>query len=1212
MLVDRRHVLTCAHVVNAALRRNATSHEFPRGEVEVEFPWAEPNGPEPAEVVGWHAAAAKFGSVPTSLSDIAVLRLKRERPKDAPMAVLATEPALGGGNLSAAGFPGAEPAKIAVGVVAGQFGGERIQLEGSGGVAIQPGFSGGPAVAEHGRVVGMVFAREPDQSVAWLVPAERLDTAWKLALNPYKGLARFEPEDAGYFFGRRAEIEALTRRIGPMATIVVGPTGSGKSSLVLAGVLPRINEVGKPPAWLVARFRPGARPVESLAEALAQLAGARGNAEKIRRYASLLEDPSEILRIADELRGNGDASLLLLADQMEEAFTLCTDGEMRKNLFEIVKAVKLDPEDRACFLGTLRAEFLGHVLEDKVLSGTLSTRDFFLLRAISGARQLTEVIKAPAEAVGVEMDQELAAKLLHDAASEANSVPLLEFALHRIWQTLAGRRIAADAHAAIGGELKGALTRHANKIIHGMSDDERETARRLLCSLVSFEGLAADAWAKRSRCQDELAPELWAMAERLAGMGRDRDARLVVIGADAAGRAIADLVHEGLIRSWPRLRDWIEEARGLAASRSAVERRMADWKDDADRPDRLLLAAGYELEDGKRLLDLKPSDPVHIRDEVRDFIKLSIGVRDRQARLAELMDREIALTRKEAISSAGRQLLRVEDEARSLCDAVLARLGFGYVAVQLVDRGERTIGTMHGKGQEGDWFGIASHPLDIDGGDPSLFDIQAHVAGRPPRIEVIAGNDSRFDNFIFEKFGHESHVRAFVPIVLAGEPESPLGWNWRDLAREERKSGFRHAWEAEAGPGGLGDYEIIGTVEAGFTSRERGVTREQAVALAELAHLHAPSLWKTTLQHVFEAVVDAAVAVLNPAAAYLGFAFNPKRSRFEYERRFGDQRALGSSGFAARDSCESGAENWQLRHSDLELVPSDREGPGADAYRKAFPDAHAAGLRAEALVPIKVSGQDGGAGPIARGALHLVFTEDTTFSGYDEEYLRSLATRAEEAIRLATAIGRARMFARGLRNLHHIASALAQHPEQDKILEEIAGYAMNMFAADLVTVFECDQNGFLPGVGLAGRPKDRERARPRSVGPGSAPFDLVNVNGESQYDYQARATGAAGAGGVPNFVAREGIVSVAGIILRTKAETVGAMFLNYRRAHSFSDEERDLAEALASTAAIAIRNKRMIAAASAGMLQQQGLPSFTSRAAAELVNAEGSRGGEAA
>src|SRR5262245_27180427 len=267
MLVDTRHVLTCAHVVNAALGRKQALDEFPRGGVEVEFPWAEPNGPESAEVVGWHAAA-KFGSAGGSLSDIAVLRLARERPENALTATLAME-LPSGARLSAAGFPGSNPAKIAMGMVAGPAGGERIQVQGQGGAEIRPGFSGAPAVTEHDRVVGMVFAREQDEGVAWLLPAERLDTAWKLALNPYKGLAGFEPEDAAYFFGRSEEIKQLTMRIGPMATIVVGPTGSGKSSLVLAGILPTINKKGEPPAWLVARFRPGSRPVEKLAEALA-------------------------------------------------------------------------------------------------------------------------------------------------------------------------------------------------------------------------------------------------------------------------------------------------------------------------------------------------------------------------------------------------------------------------------------------------------------------------------------------------------------------------------------------------------------------------------------------------------------------------------------------------------------------------------------------------------------------------------------------------------------------------------------------------------------------------------------------------------------------------------------------------------------------------------------------------------------------------------
>jgi hypothetical protein len=167
--------------------------------------------------------------------------------------------------------------------------------------------------------------------------------------------------------------------------------------------------------------------------------------------------------------------------------------EMRKSLFEIVRAVKGDAEnDRVCFLGTLRAEFVGHVLEDRVLAETLVARDFFPLRAMVGDKQLMEVIRSPAERLGVELDQELAVRLLYEAAKETNPVRLLAFALHRIWQTLERGRIAANADSALGGALKDAMTLYANRIIDHMGTVEQEIARRLLCSLVSFEGLAAE------------------------------------------------------------------------------------------------------------------------------------------------------------------------------------------------------------------------------------------------------------------------------------------------------------------------------------------------------------------------------------------------------------------------------------------------------------------------------------------------------------------------------------------------------------------------------------------------------------------------------------------------------------------------------------------------------------------------------------------------
>lgn len=376
--------------------------------------------------------------------------------------------------------------------------------------------------------------------------------------------------------------------------------------------------------------------------------------------------------------------------------------------------------------------------------------------------------------------------------------------------------------------------------------------------------------------------------------------------------------------------------------------------------------------------------------------------------------------------------------------------------------------------------------------------------------------------------------------------------------------------------------EIIGTLEAGFDHPDGKITLDMAQQLAEIGHRFAGRLRQSTLQHVFETVAQAAYEVMKPTATYCGFAFNSRRGEFGYEAREGKIAAFDQSSLRAQPSIDK-----------ISLIPVDSD---PDAYRVAYPAAHAAGLRAEARVSIEVEDQR------RNGVLHLVFAEDETagrsepteifqttpgiardpdntgrfgFCDYDKFYLESLASRAEEAIRLATAVGRQCMFARGLSNLHRIASALAEQPAAEEMLGKVAGYAMNMFAADLVTVYEFDPvlKAFRVEAGLAGRFKFPDKAAPTWLDPETAPYKLIDL-GKGQYDNQLFEPIKTGPRGNPSFAAREGIVSMAGIILRTRLETFGAMFLNYRTAHSFSKEERDLAEALALTAAIAIRNRR--------------------------------------
>ncbi len=1240
ILLDSRHVATCAHVVNTALEAGQQLQEMPSGSVSLDFPWSRSPEPVHARVAGWHPPAP-FGTAPAGLADIAVLRLDEEvadRPAELDLSISQW----GGQSFYTVGFTTSARNGIAVtGRTEGMLPGNRIEVAAAGpfGGTIEPGFSGAPvsfnAPLESGSVAGMVFAHGPqDSRTAQLIPAYRVYHAWLLARNPYKGLARFERDDAGLFFGRDDEIEDfMDLRADKKVTIIVGPAGSGKSSLVFGGLLPEIARRTNVRVLRVVRFRPGRAPMDSLRAALAEVTDP---AFPTRWLDQIAANPARIVDAAKWLATEGKIRLLLVGDQMEEAFTLSDrDRAQSQNFFKAVKAIYGDPDESASFLGTLSAEFLANALRDRDLSA-LGDSNFFLLRAIA-PENLSKVIRGPAGRLGVSFEHTLEDRLETQARDVANPLPLMELALQRLWRRIewcpssqTDRRWTIPLSAYESESLGEELAKHADGIVAKL-DPDKATARRLLCSLVNFEDSKIESWGRHPRTRDELGKlgaGLWDMAERLARTGdpegADHRGALVEIGRDSEGKEVADLVHECLISSWPQLAGWVGEANEHHASLNVVRNRMRE-------PNRVL-TAGYDLERARRLLE---QDFVQIDPVVHDYIQRSRAYREEEARRDDMRRRELALTKREDVTRASRELLRAEEEAKDLCGAVRRELGFAYAAVQLLDKADRTISTIYGEGQESDWFGIASHNMDVK--EESLRDIQVHVASLPPKIEVIAGRDDRFDKFIFTKFHHERHARVFAPILLstAREPElerqdgdaEPLSGPAQrpreplppdllgcDLVLDDDKSRIadpqptdgRRAYRPAIGAEGR---DIIGTIEAGFECTDAKDARRRLDkidentlrSLLQICHGFAPRLRRTSLHHVFETIVKTAMTVMNPDAAYLGFAYNENREQFEYEATAYAKNPL------LIDKLRLGARRRDNEPIPAVLVPYEGEGRRKVSYEKEYPEAYAAGIRAEAIVPIVVS-DDRQPEQRQHGVLQLVYTRPeprtpgadhvgepypqsrSAFYPYDEAYLASLASRAEEAIRLATAIARSRVSARGLRNLHHIANALAESRSEANLLREVAGYAMNMFSADLVTVYEYQEpqgvvtnsqtvaGTYLETVGLAGQFKTPEQTAPRVLSHDSAPFNLLRI-GKNQYDNQLHEAVPCGPDRPASFVVREGIEWVVGVILRTRTEIVGTMFLNYRTKHFLSAEKRDLADALASTAAIAIRNRRIIAAA---------------------------------
>jgi energy-coupling factor transporter ATP-binding protein EcfA2 len=358
---------------------------------------------------------------------------------------------------------------------------------------------------------------------------------------PYRGLFHFGPGDAEYFFGRESFISELVRATQTRNFIpLLGASGSGKSSVVLAGLIPKLQQAGH---WQFTHFRPGADPFHALALALVPLyVNNLDETERIRQARNLAGyfRTGEVL-LADvfaQIQQNFPTDrVLLIADQFEELYTLCTDETTRRNFLDRLLAGIAAPVDRIPFapvlVATMRADFLGQALSYRPFADVLQNADLKL--GPMNRAELTEAIERPAQKLGVTFEAGLMERILGDVEAEAGILPLLEFALTELWQRRSGKQLTHAAYEEIG-EVQGALGRHANQEYAKLDDADRERVRRIFIQLVRSGEGAEDT--RRIAIKAELGEQNWSLVKQLA------DARLVVTSRNAADRKTVEIVYD--------------------------------------------------------------------------------------------------------------------------------------------------------------------------------------------------------------------------------------------------------------------------------------------------------------------------------------------------------------------------------------------------------------------------------------------------------------------------------------------------------------------------------------------------------------------------------------------------------------------------------------------------------------------------------------------
>lgn len=419
------------------------------------------------------------------------------------------------------------------------------------------------------------------------------------ARPPYRGLARYEPDDAALFFGRTALVDRLTELARRHRfTAVFGPSGSGKSSLLRAGLIPRLRDPasdGEAPA-AVRILNPGPDPLATHADRLAPVP-------------------------------DTGADTWLIVDQFEELYTLCADPARRDAFVDRLLAATA-PDSRLRVVIAVRADFLGRCAEHPGLTAAL--QEATLLAGPMTRTELRDAVVRPAAAAGLTVERALTTRLLDDVEGAPGALPLMSHALLETWRHRTGRVLTESAYEAAGG-LRGAVVRTAEQVYGELDASQADLARRILLRLVAPGDGTADT--RRPAAPAEL--DFGNPGDTRAVLDRLVSARLLTFDDGTV-----DLAHEALISAWPRLRGWIDAERDRLRVHRALSEASRTWLDLGRES--AALYAGSRLAAARDAFP-HPEESDELTAPEREFLAASIRRRSRAVWLRRGLSAVLAL-----------------------------------------------------------------------------------------------------------------------------------------------------------------------------------------------------------------------------------------------------------------------------------------------------------------------------------------------------------------------------------------------------------------------------------------------------------------------------------------------------------------------------------------------------------------------------------------
>ncbi len=529
--------------------------------------------------------------------------------------------------------------------------------------------------------------------------------------NPYLGLRAFREADHGRFFGQDQLVDRLVARVVGDATFtaVVGPSGSGKSSAVQAGLIPRLRR--DHPDVVIALMQPGAQPVDALGASLAEIDGTARQG-----WLSTLRRPDGLAACARELLHGDRRRLVVVVDQFEELFTMVDDVEARGFLDLLAQGVRGEAH-AVHVVVTLRADFYDRPLAEPNF-GQLFADNVVNVVAL-GPDQLESAATLPARQLDIQVEPRLVGRLVADVAGQPNALPLFQYALTELFDARSGSVLDLATYERIGGVRK-AVARRAESLYGQLDAVEQEAARQLFLRIATVSG---DIVGRRRVPASELVSldlDLIALRNVIDAFSRYR---LLALDRDpGTGSPTIEVAHEALLAEWHRLRDWIDQHRDDLSKQASFLAAVNEWESSGRD-------AGYLLH-GSRLDDYRSwaaNTQLRLTSTEQDF--LTAAVAEREADAADEAQRE-------------RHRLRLQRRSRRQLVVLFAAAALlaGVIAYPILTRpGEpgRIVAALDGRRDESGFDELVARGVEqaADG-----FGLSADVI-QPPYTDI--GSDVR-------------------------------------------------------------------------------------------------------------------------------------------------------------------------------------------------------------------------------------------------------------------------------------------------------------------------------------------------------------------------------------------------------------------------------------------------------------------------------------